>query len=247
MNNNNFYYKKYGNSEKILIILPGWGNTRNTFDYYVNILKDKYTIYIFDYPGFGNSTFPNIDLTLDDYAKYIFNFIKKNKINNSYIICHSFGCRISILLIAKYRVIVDKLIIIGGAGIRRKSIKRYLKSLKYKFLKKISYFLPSKKKEKYLKKLFNKFASNDYKDLNQNMKNTFKNIINVDLRKYLKYISCPTLLIWGENDTSTPLKDGILMNKKIPNSGLITIKKGTHFVYLEYPFYIIRIIFSFLI
>ena len=247
MNNKNFYYKKYGNSKKVLIILPGWGDNRNTFDYYINILKDKYTIYIFDYPGFGNSTFPNMDLTLDDYAKYIENFIKRNKISNPYIICHSFGCRISILLISKYRILVDRLIIIGGAGIRRKSIKRYLKSLKYKFLKKISYFLPSKKKDKYLKNLFNKYASNDYKDLNQNMKNTFKNIINVDLRKYLKYISCPTLLIWGDNDNLTPLKDGILMNKRIPNSGLITIKKGTHFVYLEYPFYIIRIILNFLI
>ena len=102
MKNNNFVYKKYGNNQKVLIILPGWGNTRNTFDYYINNLKDKFTIYIFDYPGFGESIFPNYSLTIEDYAKYIKDFIKKNNINNPYILCHSFGCRIAILLISKY-------------------------------------------------------------------------------------------------------------------------------------------------
>ena len=82
-------------------------------------------------------------------------------------------------------------------------------------------------------------------DLSENMKTTFRNIINIDLRKYLKFIYCPTLIIWGENDTSTPLKDGILMNKRRNNSGLIVLKKGTHFVYLEYPFYILKIILEF--
>lgn len=245
MNKNNFYYEKYGNNEKILLILPGWGETRETFNYYIKNLQDKFTIYIFDYPGFGNSKIPNKVLTIDDYAKYIKKFIKQNNIKNPYIICHSFGCRISILLIGKYRLLVDKLIIIGGAGIRRKSVKRYLKTLKYKFLKKISILLPKEKHIKYLEKLFDKYSSTDYKNLDNNMKKTFKNIVNTDLRKYLKYIYCPTVLIWGENDTSTPLKDGKLMNKKISNSGLITIKNGTHFVYLEYPFYIIKIIKAF--
>ncbi len=245
MNKKNFYYEKYGTSEKVIIILPGWGDNRKTFDYYINILKNKYTIYIFDYPGFGNSIFPKKILTLDDYAHYIYKFIKINNIENPYILCHSFGCRISILLIAKYRILVNRLIIIGGAGIRRKSLKRKLKILKYKFLKKISIFLPKKIKGKYLNSLFNRFASNDYKNLNDNMRKTFSNIVSKDLKKYLKYIYCPTLLIWGENDKETPLRDGLLMNKRIHNSGIITIKKGTHFVYLEYPFYIIKIILEF--
>lgn len=245
MNIKNFYYEKYGNKEKVIIILPGWGDTRKTFNYYINFLKENYTIYIFDYPGFGKSKFPSHSLTIYDYAIYIKNFINDNNIKNPNIICHSFGCRIAIILIGKYRVLVDKLIIIGGAGIKRKNIKRKIKIIKYKLLKKISKILPKKKKEKYLEKLFNKYASNDYKNLNNSMKKTFSNIINEDLKKYLKYIYCPCILLWGEKDKDTPLKDGILMNKKIANSGLITIKKGTHFVYLEYPFYILKIIIEF--
>ena len=245
MKKENFKYYKYGNKEKVLIILPGWGDTRKTFDFYINNLKNKYTIYIFDYPGFGNSKFPNYSLTIDDYAKYIKDFIKEKNINNPYILCHSFGCRISLLLIGKYRILVDRLIIIGGAGIRRKSINRKYRIFKYKLLRKLSIFIPKNKKEKYLKKLINKYGSNDYKELNNLQRISFSNIVNTDLRKYISYIYSPTILIWGEKDTSTPLKDGNYMNKRIKDSALITIKKGTHFVYLEYPFYILNIINNF--
>lgn len=241
-----FYYEKYGNKEKVLIILPGWGDTRKTFNFFINNLKDKFTIYIFDYPGFGNSKFPNKELTIDDYAIYIKNFIKENNISNPYILCHSFGCRIAILLIGKYRVLVDKLIIIGGAGIRRKSIIRKIKSYKYKLLKILKIFIKKNKRQDYLNKLFVKYSSEDYRSLNEVQRRSFSNIVNTDLRKYLRFVYSPTLLIWGENDSSTPLKDGKLMNRKIKDSGIITIKKGTHFVYLEYPLYILNIINYFL-
>ncbi len=247
MKNNNFVYKKYGNSKKVLIILPGWGNTRETFNYYINNLKNKFTIYIFDYPGFGKSVFPNYALTIDDYAKYIKNFIKKNNINNPYILCHSFGCRIAILLLGKYRLLIDRLIIIGGAGIRRKSIKRKINTYRYKILKKLKIFIRKEKRKEYLSNLIKKYGSLDYQELNDLQRITFKNIINNDLRKYIKYIYSPTILIWGEKDLSTPLKDGKYMNRRIKDSALITLKKGTHFVYLEYPFYILNIINNFFI
>ena len=67
------------------------------------------------------------------------------------------------------------------------------------------------------------------------MHETFKNIINTDLKDYLKYINSRVLLIWGNKDTSTPLKDAITMNKSIKNSELIVIDKVGHFPYLERP------------
>ena len=47
------HYKTYGNSKKSIVILPGWGNTKDTFANIINLLKDKYKIYIVDYPFFG--------------------------------------------------------------------------------------------------------------------------------------------------------------------------------------------------
>lgn len=243
----NIYYEKYGDGKRNILILPGWGDTRCTFNKMIQELQKKYTVYILDYPGFGKSTFLDKDLTIYDYAKLIKIFIKRIKINNPTIIAHSFGVRISILLTTIEKVKVRKLIIMDGAGIKRKNnIKTILKQYCYKFLKKTSIIMPKKIKEKYLSMLLNIFASRDYKSLSNSMRKTFSYIVNEDLTCYLKNIETETLIIWGENDQDTPLKDGILMNELIKDSGLIIVKNGTHYVYLDAFFYVTKIILEFI-
>lgn len=235
-NDISLYYEKYGNGKKDILILPGWGDTRKTFNLMINNLKDKNTIYIFDYPGFGRSIFPDYDLNIYDYSNIIRSFIEKEDINNPIIIAHSFGGRIASLIAGYYKDSVNKLILIDAASIKpRKKINIFFKTIIYKFLKKLQLLLPKQKRSLYLKKLINIFGSTDYKSLNSNMYNTFKNIVNEDLTYSIKNINVPTLLIWGKNDKDTPLKDGIKFHKYINNSKLEIIDNAAHFPYLNYP------------
>ena len=114
------YYEKHGQGEKVILILPGWGDTRKTFTYLINQLKEDFTIYIIDYPGFGNSPFPNHDLTIYDYTNIIRDFLYDKKITNPIIIAHSFGGRIATLLSGYYKEQINKLILIDTAGIKRR-------------------------------------------------------------------------------------------------------------------------------
>ena len=223
--NINIFYEKYGNKKNTILILPGWGNTRPTFNYIIDNIKDFFTIYIIDYPSFGNSPTPTKSLTIYDYAEVIKEFIKAKNIE-PIIIAHSFGGRIVSILEGKYNVKVKKNILIDVAGIKRKSLKLRLKTIIYKILMKIS----SKKQKEIIR---NKFSSNDYKELNPVMKQTFKNIISEDLTKYYKNINIDTLILWGEKDSDTPLKDAKKLNKIIKNSGLVIFKDTKHFSYLE--------------
>lgn len=230
------YYETYGNNDKTILILPGWGNTRETFSNIINLLKEKYKIYIIDYPFFGNSPMPNKELTIYDYSELIHNFIKDNHINNPIIIAHSFGGRIASILISKYKLQVDKLILFDVAGIKRFNIKLFFKTKLYKILKGLTYLLPKCTQEKIRNKLLLKFSSNDYLNIPNIMKRTFQNIIKEDLRKYYKTINTETLIIWGEKDLDTPLKDAKYLNSIIKNSELIIYKNSTHFSYLEYSY-----------
>ena len=234
------YYEKYGNSNKSIIIIPGWGNTRETFNYMINYLKHYVSIYILDYPGFGKSKFPNKDLTLFDYSNLIYEWIKHLKIDNPILIGHSFGGRIITLLTGYYKYKFGNIIYIDSAGIKHIKFKNYV----YKFLKKLKIFIPKRYKNKYLCFLLNKFSSTDYKNINKNMKETFKNIINLDLKPYLSNIKTKVLLIWGNKDIDTPINDAKIMNKRIKDSELIIIDKATHFSYLEYPYLISKIIYE---
>lgn len=240
------YYEKYGNNKRSIFILPGWGDTRNTFYYIVKFLSSFFTIYIIDLPGFGQSPFPNKNLTIYDYADLIHNFIKQQKVENPILLGHSFGGRIIITLCGHYKIKADKIILIDSAGIKpKKSLYQILKTYLYKFLKKLKIFLPKKKKKRYLNHLIKIFGSTDYKNLNENMRKTFINIVNEDLSYEIKHIASEALLIWGKQDKATPLKDGIKMNKWIKNSALIQVK-GKHFCYLENINLINNILYEFL-
>ena len=227
------YYKKYGNSPKTILILPGWGNNRNTFNNLINSLKKDYTIYIIDYPFFGNSPIPNKELNIYDYSNLINNFIKDNNIINPIIIAHSFGGRISSILLGKYKIQIKKLILIDVAGIKRFNLKIFIKQKIYKIIKILIKLLPKNKQYIYSKKLLLKFGSKDYLNIPLVMRKTFQNIIKVDLRKHYKNITSNTIIIWGDKDYDTPLKDGIYLHKIIKNSTLIVLKNSNHFSYLN--------------
>lgn len=226
-------YKKYGNSSKSILILPGWGNNSNTFLSIINNLKKEYSIYIIDYPYFGNSPIPNKELNICDYTNLIYNFIKDNNIINPIILAHSFGGRITSILLSKYKLKVKKLILIDVAGIKRFNLKIFIKQKIYKIIKILIKLLPKNKQYIYSKKLLLKFGSKDYLNIPLVMRKTFQNIIKVDLRKHYKNITSNTIIIWGDKDYDTPLKDGIYLHKIIKNSTLIVLKNSNHFSYLN--------------
>ena len=65
------------------------------------------------------------------------------------------------------------------------------------------------------------------------MKKTFVRVINQDLTELYNRFHASTLLIWGDEDTETPLWMGREMEKRIPDAGLVILEGGTHFAYLE--------------
>ena len=114
-----------------------------------------------------------------------------------------------------------------GAGVKPKpTLKKRVKILKYKLIKFcVKLKLCSKSR-------LNKYGSSDYRALDSTMKQTFKNIVNFDQTSMLKYIKCATLILWGNNDTQTPLYMAKTLNKYIKDSALI-VYPGDHFMYLS--------------
>lgn len=120
-----------------------------------------------------------------DYAKLIIALLDK-KIVNPYIIVHSFGGKIAILLTSLYNIKVKKLLLIDSAGIKPKmTICKWFRLKSYKLLQWFSKFIPKKLRAKYKRSIFKLFSSNDYSTLNNLERETFKNIVNLNLINYL--------------------------------------------------------------
>jgi pimeloyl-ACP methyl ester carboxylesterase len=65
------------------------------------------------------------------------------------------------------------------------------------------------------------------------MRQTFSKIVSEDLSPLLPKIKAETLLVFGSNDTETPLWMGQKMEQEIPDAGLVVFEGRSHFAYLE--------------
>lgn len=249
INNLNINYIKKGNGKAVLI-LPGWGTTVNTYMSLINSISNYFTVYCLDMPGFGESQEPNISWNLDDYVAFVIDFIKDQNIKEVNLIGHSNGGRIIIKLMSqkKLNFKVNKIILIGSAGIvHKKSLFQKLKIKVAKICKKILELKPIKATfPNLILKLKNSFGSEDYRNASPIMRQTLVQLIENDLRESLPNINVPSLLIWGVNDTATPISDGEIMEKLIPDAELIKVENCSHYVFLERPAYVNKIIGAFL-
>ncbi len=66
----NICYKKTGEGPDTVVILQGWGTDLGAYDSIADILKDKYTVIQFDFPGFGGSDEPKEPWNVDAYADF---------------------------------------------------------------------------------------------------------------------------------------------------------------------------------
>lgn len=225
----NCSFEENVSSDEFVLFLHGWGGSIASFKGLQKALKDYNTINI-DLCGFGKSDSPPANFTVYDYAEIVLGVLNKLEIQKVTIIAHSFGGRLAIILASLRKDIVKKLVLIDSAGLKPKfNFITYMKIKKYKFYK----FLVNKKLIK--KSILEKFGSNDYKALDKINKMVFNNIVTTNLDFLVSNIKCPTLLLWGKEDSDTPLYMAKILNKKIKNSGLVVFNNAGHYSYLDEP------------
>ncbi len=232
INNQNIYFQKVGQG-KDLILLHGWGLDASSFWPVVDLLKDQFTLWILDLPGHGRSDIPKSAFTITDYKNTVMKFIKELKIQKPIILGHSFGGRVTIKLASENPKILDKIILEDSAGISQKSgIQNELLKV---LARGVKHLIPNifNLKELLRLKLY-KTLKSDYLDTGL-LKETFKKSINEDLTEDLKKISTEALIIWGENDQTTPLEDGKRMYQLIKNSKLVILEGVGHAPHISDP------------
>lgn len=242
-------YEKKGEGRTVLI-LPGWGTTMNVYRNMIDSISTYANIIAFDMPGYGESEAPEEAWDSDAWVDFIVEFIESQGIKELDLIGHSNGGRIIIKMMSRENLSfkVGKIILIGSAGIvHKKPLKIRLKVKKYKLGKKIlSMKLVKKLFPNALEKFQKNAGSEDYRNSPPALKQSMVKLLNDDMRDLLPNIKVPTLLLWGENDTATPIEDAELMEKTIPDAGLVRVPGCSHYVFLEQPVYINTIIKTFL-
>lgn len=230
-------YEAYGSGPKLLL-LHGWATNLHSFDKVSQALCQRFQVIKVDLPGFGLSQAPKETYGVFEYADFIEKFLEYLDVKEIFILGHSMGGAIALAYCSKYSR-VKKLILEDSSGVRIQGLIVKTKILIFKLLKYIS--TPAWRE--YWKHIF---GSTDYKNAGPMRKILIK-VIGEDLRPILNSIRVPTLIIWGQNDKTTPPGEGLILRQGIKGAKIITLKDCDHFPHLEYPEKFSQIVKEFLI
>lgn len=243
INNLKICYQVAGEGDAV-VLLHGWGGEAASFKPVFEWLAHSHKVYALDLPGFGKSQLPPKAWDTSDYAQFVTALLEKLCIPKAHFIGHSFGGRIAIILSAEQPEKVDKLILVDSAGIKPRRTAKYYGQIG---IAKFGRLL--RRCGKYGARLANtmsqRVGSKDYQNAGD-MRATLVKVVNQDLRPLLPRIEASTLLIWGEDDKDTPVAFGKIMEKEIPDAGLVVLKQAGHFSYLDRFPQFCRIVTSFL-
>lgn len=218
-----------------VLLLHGWGLSGDLWKRALDGLADSFDLIAPDFPGFGATEPPPIPWSVSDYMDWTLALMDELGIQRASVIGHSFGGRVAIKLAALYPERVEKLVLTDAAGIRpKRTLAYYYRVRLFKATRWLSRqsLAPARLRAWAAARIASQ-GSADYKSASGTVRGSFVRVVNEDLRKYLPRIHAPTLLIWGERDQDTPLADGQLMEKLIPDAGLVVFQGVGHMAYLQ--------------
>lgn len=220
-----------------LLLLHGWMAKIEAMAPIYQFFKQSRKVIVLDFPGQGGKSDTLKEAWgVPEYAEMVKSLLDALKVTECDVIGHSFGGRVIIYLSAKYPDLFHKIVLTDAAGVKPKvSILKQCKIYSYKMAKfLLKMFMPKEKYENKLEEMRKKRGSSDYAALTSDvMRMTFQKVIHLDLTPKLKEVKQPTLLVWGENDQDTPMYMAKIMEKRIPDSGIVILENAGHFSYLD--------------
>jgi len=198
------------------------------------LAKLGYRVHILDLPGFGRSTLPSEVWGVPEYARFVAHYLDHVNLKPTHLIGHSFGGRISIVLGADYPEYVKKIVLTDSAGVPFPQTRN--QQLRQGVFQAVGAVL-SVPGLKTLEPGFrhwarDRFGSQDLRKAGV-LEPIFRVVVRQDLRPYAARIKAPSLLVWGDQDQDTPLWQGQVLEKTIPNAKLIVFQGAGHFAYQE--------------
>lgn len=212
---------------KKLYVLHGWSfrNTQPWEQVKEFLAKQEIKAELLCVPGFDLTKEDKTVYTVQDYV----DFAKNNIPKGSIAVGHSNGGRILLNLMSRDSDHLKGAILLSSAGIYEPSRKRDI-------MRKLSKVFAPLKGSHFLRKVVHKISgASDYSQAPDNMKKTLSNMLDSDKDLRIDGITTPVRLIWGENDSVTPLRQGRKIKDSIKGATLKTVPGWSHAPYLQDP------------
>ena len=209
---------------KDLLLLHGYLSSKEAFAAQVAYFSRFFRVTAIDFLGFGGSRALTSAFSVGDYAEWLQTVMLALGVLKPHVIAHSFGCRVAVKAACGEPGLFDKIVLTGPAGvILKRGIKYRFKVGTYRFVKK---FAPAFAERK--------FGSKEYRTLSPIMKESYKKIVNEDLRACARGVFNEVLIVEGKDDRVTTRAEAEAYLHCFPK-GTMRMIEGGHFAFAENP------------
>lgn len=252
------YYEETGAGKETIVFSHGFIWSCRMFDKQVTALKDKYRIIAFDHRGQGKSSIPKNSYDIDAVTNDAIRLLEKLSTGPVHFAGLSMGGFVGLRIAIRRPDLIKSLILIGSSasaeakenisGYKRLNFVARWISLRLvaKPVMKVVFgktFLndPLRKNDyNYWKK---QMLSNDRKGITRALNGVlYRDSVEDELAK----ISCPVLILVGDEDVALPAEKSELMDSLINDSKLVIIPQAGHTSTVEQPERVNQEILSFL-
>lgn len=214
---------------RTLFIIHGWAYSIEPWaDTVILLEKAGVSVKQLRVPGLTTPT--DHAWTIDQYVEWLHGELQDTK--NPIVLGHSNGGRIAMHYLEKYPKAFQHLILLNSAGIELPTAKL---SLKRRIIAPVARALRPLKRIPLLKKIVYRLLGSDYGAAPPHMQVTLTNMLATDKTFDPSFITVPTSLLWGEDDTTTPLAMGRRLHESIKGSTLRTFPDWRHAPYRTHP------------
>ena len=227
-----FRYVEEGDGD-VIVALHGLFGALSNFRDLILHLKDRYRVAIHMLPLY---TLPLDETNLAGYVDYVERFVAMKGYRNIIIMGNSLGGHIGLIYALRNLTNLRGLVLTGSSGLFESTMgDTFPKKGDYEFIKQktaLTFYDPACATKELVDEVFE--IVND-RERALRIIYTAKSAIRNNLAEEIHKIQCPTLLIWGLQDTITPPFVGEEFRKLIPNSELVMVDKCGHAPMMERP------------
>jgi pimeloyl-ACP methyl ester carboxylesterase len=228
-----FKYIETKGGEQNLLLLHGLFGALSNFTGILQHFGSRYNVVVPILPIFE---LPLLRVSVSGLVEYVAAFVEKKGYGKVSVLGNSLGGHIALLYALAHPDRISSITLTGSSGLFESAMgSTFPKRGDYDYIKKKTedtFYDPSVATKELVDEVFD--TVNDRSKAVRVIA-TAKSAIRHNLRDRLKYISAPTLLIWGREDQVTPAFVGEEFHQRIKGSRLILLDKCGHAPMMEHP------------
>ncbi len=262
------YVEKGQSNRQVALLIHGWSSSWYAMSPLLGLVSQRFRAIAIDLPGYGKSPRLPERTTIPAYADLLADFIEEVTDGPVVLVGHSMGGMTSLTLALLYPVLVERMVLIdptisghlsrsinlfispitllerfGFGGLIVSAIERLMVGITDRLMRPVSFAERTGITEEDYKRLL---ADARQPGQGRARAECFLAMRDNDLRGKLSQVEAPSLVLWGAEDNTVPLRDAGVVADEWPEADLRIIPKAGHWPHFESPDITRRQIASFL-